>query len=294
MWPGGKDGAGVAQRLINQIPPHDVFVSAFLGDCAVLRKIRPAGLAIGIDLDRANVERWSAGADGSSVVEFGGASGRQFFCCDAVEWLRHRFGWYQVDGSGGDRPSPIPAAGARADDSGGEVLGKAARVARSSDARSSDATRLSNANTWFVYADPPYMLNTRASKKQLYAHEMTDGDHVRLLATLLWLPCMVMVSHYPCRLYDDALAGWRSFSFRVQTRGGRSAIEKVWCNYPVPDKLHDSQFLGRDKREREKIRRRVRRALSKVQKLPPLERQAVLDALVGGQGYLRTTGSRLR
>lgn len=41
-WPGGKDGSGVAQRLINQIPPHDVFVSPFLGDCAILRKKLPA------------------------------------------------------------------------------------------------------------------------------------------------------------------------------------------------------------------------------------------------------------
>jgi DNA adenine methylase len=47
VYYGGKDGAGVAQRLINQIPPHRVFVSAFLGDCAVLRRIRPAELTIG-------------------------------------------------------------------------------------------------------------------------------------------------------------------------------------------------------------------------------------------------------
>jgi DNA adenine methylase len=252
-WPGGKDGAGVVQRLINEIPPHDVFVSAFLGDCALLRKIRPAGLSIGIDLDADNVRRWvrSAGDAGSSGDGSGVGSCRQLFCCDAVEWLRFQFGWY--------------------------------RVARSSGDGSGDATMLPAGETWFVYADPPYLMDTRKSKRQRYAHEMSDADHVRLLETLVWLPCLCMVSHYPCDLYDRALAGWRSFTFRSVTRGGGLATEKVWCNYPLPERLHDSRFLGRNKREREKIHRRVRRALGKVQRLPALERQAVLDALITGR-----------
>src|SRR3954451_2058388 len=71
-WPGGKDGSGVVQRLINQIPPHDVFVSAFLGDCAILRKKLPAKLSIGIDLDRANIERWAKWQAGAPGAQFGG------------------------------------------------------------------------------------------------------------------------------------------------------------------------------------------------------------------------------
>lgn len=253
MWPGGKDGAGVVQRLINQIPPHDVFVSAFLGDCAVMRRMRPARLSIGIDLDRDNVTRW-ANAHGSP--------GWEFHCSDGIEWLRHRFGWYRVASSGdsGRTMTATPAS-------------QTAVAADSSDGGSGDATK------WFVYVDPPYMLATRKSGKQLYKHDMSDGAHVRLLQTLVWLPCMCMVSHYPCDLYNDALAGWRSFKFESQTRGGSPALECVWCNYPAPSALHDSRFLGRNKREREKIHRRVRRALGKVQRLPPLERQAVLDAL---------------
>lgn len=254
MWPGGKDGAGVAQRLINQIPPHDVFVSAFLGDCAVMRRLKPASLSIGIDLDRENIDRWAANAAACGVPDR-----TAFFCCDAVEWLRHRFGWYHVAATGDGAPVARPTM--------------LAVPASSSAATSSGATR------WFVYADPPYMLATRKSAAQLYKHEMSDAAHVRLLETLRWLPCLVMVSHYPCDLYSDYLAGWRSFKFRSQTRGGSSAVECVWCNYPEPTILHDSRYLGRDKREREKIRRRVRRALGKVQRLPPLERQAVLDAL---------------
>ena len=49
-YPGGKAGAGVYQRIINQIPPHDVYVEPFLGDGALLRRKRPAGRNIGIEL----------------------------------------------------------------------------------------------------------------------------------------------------------------------------------------------------------------------------------------------------
>jgi DNA adenine methylase len=259
-WPGGKDGAGVVQRLVNEIPPHDVFVSAFLGDCAVMRTIRPAVQSIGIDLDRENVGRW---ADANQV------SGREFFCCDAVEWLRYRFGWYRVAGSGGG------GSGGAAD--GSSVAGSSDAAA--GDAKSSDGTRLRT----LVYCDPPYLLQSRRNGRRMYVHEMTEEDHAKLLATLVWLPCLVMVSHYPCAMYDAALAGWRSFAYRAMTRAGKMATEKVWCNYPVPSELHDARFLGRNKRERERIRRRVRRATAKIAGLPPLERQAVLDAIITGR-----------
>jgi hypothetical protein len=50
-YPGGKGGAGVYQTIINLMPPHDVFVDAFLGSGALMRHKRPAGLNIGIDCD---------------------------------------------------------------------------------------------------------------------------------------------------------------------------------------------------------------------------------------------------
>ena len=41
-YPGGKAGAGVCQRIINQIPSHDVYTEPFLGDGALLRRTCPA------------------------------------------------------------------------------------------------------------------------------------------------------------------------------------------------------------------------------------------------------------
>ncbi len=50
-YPGGKNGAGVYQTIINLMPPHRVYIEPFLGGGAVMRLKRPAELNIGVDLD---------------------------------------------------------------------------------------------------------------------------------------------------------------------------------------------------------------------------------------------------
>lgn len=50
-YPGGKNGAGVFQSIINLMPRHDVYIEAFLGSGAVLRNKRPARRSIGIEID---------------------------------------------------------------------------------------------------------------------------------------------------------------------------------------------------------------------------------------------------
>jgi DNA adenine methylase len=242
-WPGGKDGAGVYQRLINQIPPHDVFVSAFLGDCAILRRKRPAKLSIGIDLDRENIDWWTLRKTSGEC---------RFYCCCGIEWLRHRFDLYRRD-----RRPPKSAAHAAAAENGGPVP------------------------QTFVYLDPPYLLETRRTARAIYQHELTPMQHADLLGTALELPCQVMISHYPHELYAKALRGWRTFTFQSPTRGGRMATEQVWCNYPEPEKLHDARFVGNDKRQRERVRRRVNNWVNGLERMLPDERQAVIDAIAG-------------
>ena len=41
-YPGGKNGAGVYQAIINQMPPHQTYIEGFLGSGAVLRMKKPA------------------------------------------------------------------------------------------------------------------------------------------------------------------------------------------------------------------------------------------------------------
>ncbi len=129
-----------------------------------------------------------------------------------------------------------------------------------------------------VYCDPPYLHETR-SKLNLYRHEMSHADHVRLLDILKSLPCMVMISGYRSDLYMDTLAEWNTKTFQAMTRAGRTATEYVWFNYPEPVALHDYSFLGKDYRERERIKRKKQRWVSRLQSMPKLERHALLCAI---------------
>lgn len=48
-YPGGKNGAGIYQRIINHMPPHKTYIEAFLGSGAVIRNKKVALRNIGID-----------------------------------------------------------------------------------------------------------------------------------------------------------------------------------------------------------------------------------------------------
>jgi DNA adenine methylase len=95
-YPGGKNGSGVYQKIINQIPPHRVFISAFLGHCAIMRYKLPAKINIGIDQDQAVVDWWNPIAksndapggytiingDAISFLETYAWQGDEFLYCD--------------------------------------------------------------------------------------------------------------------------------------------------------------------------------------------------------------------
>lgn len=138
--------------------------------------------------------------------------------------------------------------------------------------------RYSFDGTEFVYADPPYLLNTRRGGK-LYRHEYTKEQHIKLLSCLKKLPCQVMISGYWSKLYATTLSQWRTVSFQAQTRAGTPATEWVWLNYPKTIELHDYRYLGNTFRERERIKRKKERWVDRLKKMPRLERQALLASI---------------
>jgi hypothetical protein len=131
----------------------------------------------------------------------------------------------------------------------------------------------------FVYCDPPYMMQTRRQQRRLYRYELVDADHADLLAVLVRLPCRVMVSGYPSDLYDRALSGWSTIDYRVVTRCGLLALERLWMNYSPPTVLHDYRHLGRDYRERERIRKMHRRWVARLGRMNQAERLALQGAI---------------
>lgn len=215
-YPGGKGGSGVAQSIINQQPPHRVYIEPFLGAGAVMRAKRPAETNIGIDLDSAVTARFSDGRQPWVTIIHG----------DAIRWLQ----------------SHPPTA---------DTL---------------------------IYADPPYPMESRKHARPLYDCEMTDSQHVRLLETLLNLPCMVQISTYPNALYAKLLDDWRLYTFQGWSRGGPQT-EHLYMNYGPPQALHDYRFLGADFRERERIQRKTKRWTARIAALLPLERLALMSAM---------------
>jgi DNA adenine methylase len=85
------------------------------------------------------------------------------------------------------------------------------------------------------YCDPPYLHETR-SATGAYAHEMSEADHRALLDVLRRCQGKVMLSGYPSRLYDEALASWSRHTFDLPNNaaGGRRKgreTEVLWCNF---------------------------------------------------------------
>jgi len=213
-YPGGKGGAGVYHTIINQMPPHRVYIEPFVGAGRIMLAKLPADRNIGLDLNADTITALREQLPQAELING-----------DGIAYLE-RFNWL-----------------------GGEL----------------------------VYCDPPYLLETRASKRQRYLFEVTD--HKRLLKIIKSLPCYVMISGYWSELYAAELAAWRSVSFTAMTRGGKPATEFVWCNFLEPLELHDYRYLGANFREREKINRRKKRWAKRLASMPALERHSLFAAM---------------
>ena len=97
-----------------------------------------------------------------------------------------------------------------------------------------------NAPGVLIYADPPYPLNTRSGK--MYAHEMTDADHIGLLEALDAHPGPVLLSGYACEMYDNRLKHWRRETKKAQAEKGQVRTEILWIN-PVAAKQLEGRLF---------------------------------------------------
>lgn len=85
------------------------------------------------------------------------------------------------------------------------------------------------------YVDPPYPHVTRTAIKShndtAYKHEMTDADHRALADVLRSCRGMVVLSGYPCDLYDlELFSSWQRFERAALADGARERTEVVWLN----------------------------------------------------------------
>lgn len=81
-YPGGKEGSGVFQRIINLIPPHRVYIEPFVGGGAILRHKRPARASIAIDADAGSLAELGRQSPVSSMKALTAIHG------DGIDFLR--------------------------------------------------------------------------------------------------------------------------------------------------------------------------------------------------------------
>jgi hypothetical protein len=276
-YPGGKGGSGVHQNIINLIPPHGVYIETHLGGGSILKYKRPAAVNIGIDLDPEVIKAWS------TITKNTGTSGMIFPSGGTPingDALMGRF-------STSEKRVPV-----RAKSSGHIKSNDAGSSTASPEMPSGDGHQyftfinedassfLKNykfAGNEFVYVDPPYLMETRKGGK-LYDFEYTNQDHVKLLSVLQATSAKIMISGYWSPLYQEMLQGWNTHNFEAQTRNGM-ATEWLWFNYPRPEKLHDYRYIGDNFKAREHIKNKRKRWVARLQKLPAIERNAMIEAL---------------
>lgn len=270
-YPGGKNGAGVYQKIINLIPPHQRYIEPFLGGGAIMRLKRPAEQNLGMDADLEVVSLWrTMTADEYSTHSTGDTSSPP-----------SPFAMSNDAGSPDLVPSQLTAPLADYSDARASLKtgGQDLRILHGDGIRFLAETRAFYGQETFMYCDPPYLMETRKNGP-LYRYEMTREQHIQLLDIIRSLRCLVMISGYWSDLYAAWLHDWHAVSFQAMTRSGTMATEWLWANFPLPPPaLHDYRYLGRDFRERERIKRKTQRWQTRLKKMPPLEKYALLQAL---------------
>ena len=88
-----------------------------------------------------------------------------------------------------------------------------------------------NYDNVLIYADPPYLPDTRCCTQ--YVHEMSQQDHADLLWALLSHKGPAILSGYPSDMYDEMLRGWKKIEIVSYNQNCDRRIEVLWCNFDV-------------------------------------------------------------
>lgn len=88
------------------------------------------------------------------------------------------------------------------------------------------------------YCDPPYVHSTRCQRSSVgaYRYELSDDDHSRLSDLLKSVQGMVVLSGYPCELYDRLYADWRCIQKTARADGARERVECLWLSPNISER----------------------------------------------------------
>lgn len=93
------------------------------------------------------------------------------------------------------------------------------------------------------YVDPPYVHSTR-DKGSDYRHELSDSEHFELGRVLNALEGMVVISGYPSEMYSDIYSGWLRIERKAMADGARERIECLWLNAQAQSAMQQGRLIA--------------------------------------------------
>jgi DNA adenine methylase len=247
----------MAKWIISQMPEHDVYLEPFFGSGAILFNKPSSRIETVNDIDRNIVNLFKVIREKPKelalAVELTPYSREEYY--QAFELLEQELSdierarvflircWMARGGKTSDRTGwrhniDTVTINALPDWNGipGTIL-EATKRLKQVQIENQDANTLIeryNRQDCLIYADPPYVLETRTQRH--YAHEMNNGQHIRLLETLNSHSGYVLLSGYDSELYNDLLTGWSKVTKMAKTEAASVKQEVLWLNPAVTER----------------------------------------------------------
>lgn len=87
-----------------------------------------------------------------------------------------------------------------------------------------------NGSNVLIYADPPYVRETRTLHGDQYRCEMANEEHRKFLDVVSKHKGMILISGYDCDLYRESLVGWECDRLNTTAERGIRCEECLWIN----------------------------------------------------------------
>lgn len=128
-----------------------------------------------------------------------------------------------------------------------------------------------------IYLDPPYLKKTIKSKTR-YNCEMTEQEHEELCFYVAGTKNKIVLSCYENDMYASLMPGLNKKHFQGWSHKGKT-VETIYYNFEI-DRLHQTDLIGKDFTDRQRIKRKIQGHINKLHKLPALERQCLIDSII--------------
>lgn len=261
-YPGAK--WKIADWIIQHFPPHQVYLEPFFGSGAVFFNKRPSRVETVNDIDGEIVNLFRVIREKPQelafLIEMTPWARDEYYMSfertgdpleDARRFLVRCWQSYGTDlhrRPGWNNSKRASLRLSRNNDflKLPQIILDIAKRLKSAQIENRDAIKLIreyNYSEVLIYADPPYIMQTRTAGKR-YKNEMTTEEHEELLETLKNHKGPVVISGYSNELYDRVLRSWSIDTMETMAMSGKKRKECIWINPIAAEYNRQYSFLS--------------------------------------------------